>query len=97
MGDWRPNPDSTSAVRWLHDPTLPTPITASDYDPSATRLGLPVVPAGAVDFAGSRDYYDPRTFTHADGSVYQRPDPDEFPDFNDVDSTMIVDDGGPGG
>lgn len=39
----------------------------------------------------------PTTFTRDDGSTYERPDPDEFPDYDEVDSTTIVDDGAPDG
>ena len=56
------------------------------------------VPVGRVDFAGAMDWARPPdhpTFTTDDGSVYERPDPDEFDCFDDVDSTTIVDDGGP--
>lgn len=34
-------------------------------------------------------------FVREDGSAYDRPDPGQFEDFDDVDSRTIVDDGGP--
>lgn len=37
-----------------------------------------------------------RVFTTDDLSVYERPDPDEFPDYDDVDSTPFEDPGEPG-
>lgn len=36
-------------------------------------------------------------FSHDDLSVYERADPDEFPDYDDVDSRQIVDQGSPEG
>lgn len=36
-------------------------------------------------------------FSHDDLSVYERIDPDEFPDFDQVDSTTIFDPGQPDG
>ncbi|MBW0090498.1 hypothetical protein I4I73_21405 [Pseudonocardia sp. KRD-184] len=60
MGDWRENPDPSSPDRWLYDETAPTPITVADYDPSATRVDIPVVTAGRVEYAGHVDYANPR-------------------------------------
>lgn len=96
MGDW-----TLRDGEWVHDPNLPTPVTAADYDPNATRVDLPVIdqPEGRVQYGGEVDYFDPSrapaTFTTEDGAVYERPDPDEFDCFDEVDSTTIVDDGGP--
>ncbi len=96
MGDW-----VWRDGQWVHDPQAATPVTAADYDPSATRVGIPAVtPAGRVDYQGAVDWAwppDRATFTSDDGSVYERPGPDEFDCFDDVDSTTIVDDGGPDG
>lgn len=89
MGDWV----LSDSGDWVHDPNAATPITLADYDPSATRIDLPVVTAGRVVYDEHVDYAN--QFTHDDGSVYVRPDPDEFPCFDDVDSTTIVDGGGP--
>lgn len=58
---------------------------------------LPADAAGTVSYGGHVDRVAParREFTGEDGAVYARPHPDEFASFDDVDSTMIVDDGGP--
>ncbi len=50
MGDWL-----WRDGRWLHDPQAATPVTAADYDPSATRVGIPAV-GGRITYAGSVDY-----------------------------------------
>ncbi len=54
MGDW-----VWRGGEWVHDPELPTPVTASDYDPSATRVGVPAV-GGRVEYADSVDYVSTR-------------------------------------
>lgn len=57
MGDFRSDPDRPG--HWIYDPDAPTPVTASDHDPHATRLDLPVIGGGRVEYAGHVDYARP--------------------------------------
>ncbi|MDN5931829.1 MAG: hypothetical protein L0I24_12335 [Pseudonocardia sp.] len=50
MGDWIWRDD-----HWVHNPQIPTPVTAADYDPSATRVDIPAV-GGRVTYDGHVDY-----------------------------------------
>lgn len=87
-GGWVEDPSAPSGYRWERD------ITPSG---SVTQI-LPAVPGGRISYGDTYDYTPtdpPQTFTHDDGSVYERPSPEDFDNFDDVDSTTIVDDGGP--
>lgn len=79
MGDFRPDPDRPG--RWLHLPDAATPVTPADYDPSATRVDLPEVPAGRVDYDEFSDYSNP-TGDVADHNdpLAEDPTPDEIAD-----------------
>lgn len=70
----------------VRDPDAPDPTDPPIFHEIAAERGMPDLPeAGRV------------TFTRDDGSTYERPDPDEFPDYDEIDSTTIVDDGAPDG
>lgn len=84
---------------WIADPSMPSGWRwLPDLSVVEDTAALPVVGGGRVAYAGHVDYVKPvpgATFTQDDGSVYERPDPDEFGSFDDVDSASIVDDGAP--
>ncbi len=85
ISGWITDPAEPSGFRWLPDMSVIDDTTA-----------LPAV-AGRVEYAGHIDY--PLRwpwFSTDDGSAYERADPDQFDNFDDVDSTTIVDDGAPG-
>lgn len=51
-----------------------------------------------VEYAGHTDWSSRGmrwVFSHPDGSVYERADPDEFAVYDDADSTTIPDAGAP--
>ncbi len=50
MGDW-----VWRDGQWLHAPDLATPVTAADYDPSATRVDIPAI-GGRVTYGDAVDY-----------------------------------------
>lgn len=108
MSGWVEDPNEPTGWRWERDVSpagsatqiLPTVGRieygdAVDYpriptDRSASVHGVTV--GDAVDYTGPSER---PVFEHDDGSVYERPDPDEFDSFDEVDSTTIVDDGAP--
>lgn len=81
------DPVADDLARWRADEHA-RPISGWLLDPAAPS-GWTWHPDLAAADAGRA------TFTQDDGSTYRRPDPDEFDDFDDVDSTTIDDDGGP--
>lgn len=77
MGDW-----AWRDGHWRHDPDLPTPVTPSDYDPSATRVDIPAVtPAGRLDYQGAVDWAWPPDQDDCDtGDMIDPNAPDPTPD-----------------
>lgn len=67
---------------WVYDKDAPSPGT----NPSPTEM-LPIVTPSPTRRA--------RTFTHDDGSEYERVSAAEFDSFDEVDSTTIADPGAP--